>query len=211
MHALSEPVADESQNVEENLFNVSGEVQNEQMNLCPTRTNGASNATPVDRYYRFHSEFQKSLLLFTMKIREEHLLPQSTAGSIVDGMQGLFEMYALNVNDIIKEQLKIDPSPENLDFILDDESFFSSMCPMMKNESGLTTSMSLHLPYVKPLELCLGTSDTGKQDVIHIVPLADMLRSILSHDDIVDEILAYNAQRARCDVQHMFYDIIMSE
>ena len=186
------------------------EASSENEEVMDNETNDVSGneISPIQAYSKFHSLFHKHFLSFTMKIREEHLLPQSTVTSIVDGMEGLFELYTTNVFSIIKNQLTIDPEPSNLEYIFEDENFFSSMCAVVRNDRGTSAAVAMHLPFVKPIDVVLGRPENKKAHIIHIVPLIDSLKAILAHDELVDEILAHQNKLHSYTSNEKLHDII---
>lgn len=161
---------------------------------------------PAEKYQQLHSILHKNILSFTLKIREEFMLPQSTVNAIMGDFQGLFESFMLGFSDIIKDQLQIDASPESFNFALSDDHFFSTICDSSKTEKALSSVLSKYFPHTPPNEILLGYTNR-KRNLIHIVPLKAMLQTILSNDDIVGEILAYSAQRRNYTGSDFLYDI----
>lgn len=168
------------------------------------------NLSPINQYSQLHSLFQNRFLSLTMQVREELLLPQSSVTKVVDGIEGLFELYSSNIKDIIKRQLTNDPDIDKLDFMLEDDHFFSSICSIVRNDKGTAASLAMHLPHVRPHEIALNRDDPGKKDFIHIVPLIQSLKTILSNDDIVDEILAYKNQLEGQQATDKLHDLILN-
>ena len=163
--------------------------------------------SPCDKYSQLHNSFKKNLLSFILKIREEFMLPQSTVDAIMIDIQGLFETFMFGYADVIRDQLAIDSSAESLEFVLNDENFFSTICDSTKTERSLSVALAKYYPHVAPVETILGNSEFGKKHFVHLVEISTMLKSVLAHDDIVGEILSYNAQRKSCESTEVLYDI----
>ena len=162
-----------------------------------------ADMSPADMYTEFHSKFYQSFLSFSMKIREQLLLPQSTVTHIVDGIEGLFELYSSEVFKIIKCQLALNSDVDQLEYIFEDESFFSNMCSAVRSDKGSAAAAAVHLPLVSPTEIHLGKSNHGKPHNFHIVPIISILSKVLAHDDIVDEILAHRNKLIQCQSENM--------
>lgn len=163
---------------------------------------------PQQLYDRFRSNFQKAFFNFVLKIKESHMLPISVTNSIVDEVQGLLELSQHSMNDVIKQQLLIDPSAESLEFLFSDEDLFSTIAESCKSDNALTRILYQHFPYCEPLELQLGESEGGSKHVIHVVPLNKVLSNLLSHDDVVSHLTSNLRKRKDyCADTNKLYDV----
>ena len=181
----------------------------EQQGIAAAPDQNGVNLTPHDLMIKFQNVFRYAVVNFALKIREDYLLPQSTVTKILCDVHGLFECFSISFNDIIRKQIQVDPSEPAFEFLLNDETFITTVFSTLNpNRFGVLSSLPSDFPHVSVTEKTLGLSKAKKPQYIHIVSLRSSLEKILWHDDIASEILSYSHQLTRVPENHpVLFDI----
>lgn len=136
---------------------------------------------------------ERDFALFILGMKEKHKLPLTVTNSIILELSELIYNSSRDDSTEIKEKLSasgftVAKNPDIFNFI--DEKFEkkNNIFEKLASDYKQTAFYKEHFGLVEPVEHVLG-STCGKDDTFIYVPLLDTLKSLLSHDDILAEVL----------------------
>jgi hypothetical protein len=137
---------------------------------------------------QFVQIFSKQLLMFALRVREQHLLAKSTYSAIVGSMVSLFGTFQKQFSEVIVSHLEamdvdttVDPTLHNM---LTDESMVESVWNRMKSDAKLKRFCKDELNLIESISVELGVNDVGKKETYQYVSIIKTLEHYVSHADV---------------------------
>ena len=154
----------------------------------------------------FRKHFAQSIL----KIKEKHILCSTLQTKNTESMKFLVEyqhdIYRSLVADLCSEN-GIQIGPESIYHqLVSENSLLGEFISEFETEHRLTKFLIDNSMHVKPREILLGRDNDGKKVVYHNVPVTDVLKLILSNDEVREHIHSQSRSETSIEILKDFTD-----
>lgn len=178
-----------------NLVSSAPEISVDDFTFDGSDDNSLQNEEVSDEDALDIDKLRKNVALLLLKIREQHQLPSSVAQNIANDLSGILESCL----EVRRET------------IIENPHFATSVTSIIKSEHVLNAYCKKSLNLVEPEEFVLGVRKIKKRvvkDTTAMVPIGKVIKMLLNHDDIWQDIMEDKARLNKEKVSNSESDVL---
>lgn len=149
-----------------------------------------------DRLSQFHPAQARQMTDLFVRIREQHMLPDSTTRAIFSDFSSVVQNYHSDLVDITRQYLAAEhnvaiPSDSRMGDVFHKDDFVSLMFSSVSSDYRVSQHIQANMSFVAPVPKFLGQDDKDQDAYMQYVPLRGIFEILLGREDIFAEILSF--------------------